>query len=88
MSPVTVMFIMGLGVLLFGKNLPEVARKVGMSLMEFKRGMSELKGTFDIGGSLDTPCTGKKSRNEVHSEPTFDEPQESVGTKFEPPQEA
>ena len=86
MNPLTVMLVLGLGVLLFGKNLPEVARQVGLGLMEFKRGMSELKGTFDI-GSLDSPRTDKKSRNEVHSEPAFDESQESVGTKFEPPSE-
>ena len=84
MNPVTIMFLLALGVLLFGKNLPEVARQVGLSLMEFKKGMNELKGTFDI-GSLDSPKS--KSRSESHSEPPMEEPQESVGTKFEPPQE-
>ena len=34
------MIIIGvIGVLLFGKRLPEVGRSVGKSLMEFKRGM-------------------------------------------------
>ena len=86
MSAITVVVLLGLGVLLFGKDLPEVARKVGLSLMQFRRGMSEIKGALDI-GSLDVPRTGVQSRNEAHSEPTFDESQESVGTKFEPPPE-
>jgi len=87
MNPITMMFILGLGVLLFGKNLPEVARQVGLGLMEFKRGMSELKGTFDI-GSLDSPSLASSVRGGSSSvESPIVESQEPVGTKFEPPQE-
>ena len=86
MSPIAVICILALGVLFFGKDLPGVARQVGLGLLEFKRGMSELKGTFDI-GSLDAPRSPLADRSKVDSGPTFEEPQESVGTKFEPPPE-
>ncbi|MEZ5966615.1 MAG: twin-arginine translocase TatA/TatE family subunit [Planctomycetota bacterium] len=35
--------IMAVGLLLFGKNLPEVGRQVGKSIVEFKRGLNQLK---------------------------------------------
>jgi sec-independent protein translocase protein TatA len=87
MNPITVMAVLALGVLLFGKNLPDVARQVGLALMEFKRGMNELKGTLDI-GSLESVSSRSKVRSEDVSEPPVSELQESVGTKFEPPQDA
>ncbi|MDP7269072.1 MAG: twin-arginine translocase TatA/TatE family subunit, partial [Pirellulales bacterium] len=38
------MIIIGvIGVILFGKRLPEVGRSVGKSLMEFKRGMQGIE---------------------------------------------
>jgi TatA/E family protein of Tat protein translocase len=33
-------------ILLFGNRLPNVARSLGRSLLEFKRGMSDLEGEF------------------------------------------
>ena len=87
MNPFTIMAVLALGVLFFGKNLPEVARQVGMSLMEFKRGIHELKGTFDV-GSLGSLSSQSKGRSESHSESPPEEPQESIGVKFEPPPES
>ena len=86
MNPVTMIFVLCLGVLLFGKNLPDVARKVGLGLMEFKRGLNELKGTFDV-GSLESPRSKSRSRNEVGLEDVVEERQDFLGTKFEPPSE-
>jgi len=86
MNPVTVMVILGLGVLLFGRNLPEVARKVGVSLMEFRRGMNELKGSLDF-GLTESLHSGARIRSEERVEPSA-ENQESIGMKFEPPPES
>ena len=86
MNAVTIMFFLGLGVLLFGKNLPDVARKVGLGLMELRRGMSEIKGSLDI-GSLETPHLEPQNRSEEFLESSL-ESQESLGTKFEPPSES
>ncbi|MFL5329871.1 MAG: twin-arginine translocase TatA/TatE family subunit [Gemmataceae bacterium] len=35
-----------LGVLLFGKNLPEVGRSLGKMIMEFKNGLRGVEGEF------------------------------------------
>lgn len=39
--------ISGLAVMLFGSRLPKVARSVGQSLMEFKRGFLEVSKECD-----------------------------------------
>lgn len=35
--------IVGVGLLLFGKNLPQVGRQIGKGVVEFKRGLNQLK---------------------------------------------
>ena len=44
LGPMEIMVIVGLGVLLFGKRLPEVGRSLGKGIVEFKKG---LKGVED-----------------------------------------
>jgi sec-independent protein translocase protein TatA len=39
--------IMGLGVLLFGKRLPEVGRSLGRGIVEFKKGLNGVGDEFD-----------------------------------------
>jgi sec-independent protein translocase protein TatA len=46
LNPLTVIAVLVIGVLLFGKDLPEVARKLGKGLMEFKRGLQGLEDDF------------------------------------------
>jgi len=40
------------GLLLFGKRLPEVARSLGQSVVEFKRGMQGFKNDMDRAAQL------------------------------------
>ena len=46
LNPLTVIAVLVIGVLLFGKDLPEVARKLGKGLMEFTRGLQGLEDDF------------------------------------------
>jgi sec-independent protein translocase protein TatA len=39
-----------LGVLLFGRKLPDVGRYLGKSIVEFKKGVKGLEDDVDIGG--------------------------------------
>jgi sec-independent protein translocase protein TatA len=41
-SPLTVVVLLFIGVLLFGKDLPEVAKKVGKSLLDVRRSLQGL----------------------------------------------
>ena len=49
--------------LIFGRRLPEIARSVGKSMTEFKKGINEAKeSTDDLAGDV------KEIKNEVVSE--------------------
>jgi sec-independent protein translocase protein TatA len=63
-----------IAVLLFGSRLPSVARSMGKSIIEFKKGMQDIESEV---------------KASVHSEPTgrvgYDDQREPSGTRFEPP---
>ena len=46
LSPVHLLIVGVVAFLLFGNRLPNIARSLGRSLVEFKRGMSDLEGEF------------------------------------------
>tara|TARA_Y100001978_G_C23468407_1_gene325788 strand:- start:176 stop:457 length:282 start_codon:yes stop_codon:yes gene_type:complete len=76
------MIIIGvIGVLLFGKRLPEVGRSVGKSLMEFKRGMQGIES--EIQGARQA-VDNAASRAASYEELADDYPEPAV-PKFEPP---
>jgi sec-independent protein translocase protein TatA len=47
-------FLGFIALLLFGRRLPDVARSVGKSIVEFKRGMRDIKGQIDDAASHDS----------------------------------
>jgi sec-independent protein translocase protein TatA len=84
MSPLTIVVILLLGVMLFGGKLPEMARDIGKSLLEFQRGMNEWgneakKTIFDE--------TSSKTVKEDPIPTPKPETQEPSAPKFEPPTE-
>ncbi len=73
-GPMEMMIILGIGVLLFGKRLPEVGRSLGKGIVEFKKGVRGIEDEIDTSStSTSTP------RNEV------DDYDDATAPKFEPP---
>ncbi len=77
LSPAHLLLFGVVAILLFGNRLPTVARSLGRSLVEFKKGMNELENEF---------------KSQVYSEPTtapprvaYTEHSEPAAPRFEPP---
>ena len=70
------MFVFGIiAVILFGGRLPGVARSLGKSIVEFKKGMSDLEN--EVKTSVYSEPTARVTHNDTTEQP---------GPKFEPPQ--
>lgn len=71
-----------IALLLFGKRLPEVARSVGSSLMEFKKGMQEVQD--DIRSPSQTDSNPYATADSSTSRPTADDDNEDfTAPRFE-----
>ena len=44
-----------IALLIFGRRLPDVARSVGKSIVEFKRGLKDVKNEIDVQSSVAPP---------------------------------
>ena len=55
-GPFEMMLLAGLGLLIFGKRLPEVGRNIGKGIVEFKRGLKEAENEI-MGGGGDPPAS-------------------------------
>jgi sec-independent protein translocase protein TatA len=69
-SPWHWIVIMIVAVLLFGNRLPEIARSLGRSVNEFKRGLKDVKENFDSELNDDPP------REKLAPPPDKSEPEE------------
>lgn len=77
------MLVIGLvGVLMFGKRLPEVGRSLGKGLVEFKKGLSGVEDSLTSNDAMSSYSS---------SSSTFNQPErasdriETAVPKFEPP---
>lgn len=76
LSPVEVMVIGVVAVLLFGSNLPSVARSMGKSMSQFKKGMQDLKDELNVADSRP---------QQIRRYHEIDDRDEPTAPKFEPP---
>lgn len=91
MGPQELIVIGVIAVLLFGKNLPDVARKMGGSYREFRKGLNDMKSTMDDHtNSYNSDYSGNYSQGAGYSMPdesggTYDDYEEATAPRFEPP---
>lgn len=76
LSPVEMMIVGVVAVLLFGSKLPNVARSLGKSMSEFKKGMHDLQGEMR--------ASSHEAPRPVKYHPV-DDREEATAPKFEPP---
>ena len=68
----------GIALLIFGRRLPDVARSIGKSIVEFKRGLRDVKDDLDTQSRLDSNSESKSTPPlENKSEPANHETQSS-----------
>lgn len=73
------LIILGIvGLLLFGKRLPEVARNLGKGITEFKKGVRGIEDDVDNASSYSASRPSSRPAAE-------DRPVETTAPKFEPP---
>ena len=72
-----------IAVLLFGKKLPEVAKSLGKSYSQFKRGLTDVQGEFHSAmNSYDEPVRPSYNQDRYDD---YDDRDEVTAPKFEPP---
>ncbi len=49
LGPMQIVLILVVGVVIFGRRLPEVGKYLGKGIVEFKKGLKGLEDEFDIG---------------------------------------
>jgi sec-independent protein translocase protein TatA len=80
LSPSTLLILGVIAVLLFGERLPEVARSVGKGLMEFKKGVRNIRE--EVEGAINSAASTTPASQ--HYEQPEDR-EEATAPKFEPP---
>jgi sec-independent protein translocase protein TatA len=88
-SPTAMLILMILAVLLFGQNLPEVARTFGKKFVDFRRSMKPIEDeirslTSNITSSTPILPSASYSKPE-EATPDTSEQEEPTAPKFEPP---
>ncbi|WP_166830927.1 Sec-independent protein translocase subunit TatA/TatB [Thalassoroseus pseudoceratinae] len=81
-GPMEMMIVAVIGLLLFGKRLPEVAKSMGQGLREFKSGMSGFQD--EVHRTAYSDSSSSSSRRPLPEE----ERAEVTAPKFEPPTSA
>jgi sec-independent protein translocase protein TatA len=80
LGPMELMIVGVIAVLLFGKRLPEVAKSMGKSFTEFKKGMRGIEDEIHS-SSYSAPSSSTYSNKYA----VADEREEATAPKFEPP---
>lgn len=74
-GPVEMLVILGIGILLFGKRLPEVGRSLGKGIVEFKKGLRGIEDEIEEASTSRPDIPRADDRVEVDS-PKFEIPPE------------
>ncbi len=77
-----------IAVLLFGSRLPEVAKSLGASYREFRKGLTDLQSQINIKDAINSSSYKSTAKSPSYTESTygdFDDHDEATAPRFEPP---
>ena len=80
MGPQELIIIGCLAVMLFGKNLPDVAKKLGKTYSQFRKGLSDMQAQLQV----DDDDISSNSSSYYHDD-DYDDYDTPTAPKFEPP---
>lgn len=60
-GPFELILLTGLGLLFFGRRLPEVGRSIGQTIVQFKKGLSDVNADVEKNTDVKTDLSGPKS---------------------------
>lgn len=63
-GPIELVVIGGIALLVFGRRLPEVARSLGRSIVEFKRGIKDVKDEVEVRSNLESNSSPRLEQRE------------------------
>jgi sec-independent protein translocase protein TatA len=72
-----------IAILLFGKNLPDVAKKFGGMYREFRKGLDDLRAQVDFTDTFNSAPAKPRIARKSYSD--YDDLDEVSAPKFEPP---
>jgi sec-independent protein translocase protein TatA len=82
LGPTELLIVGVIAVLLFGKRLPEVGRSLGKGIVEFKKGLNDIKSEVDSATYAQPSHNQSSSRVAQRYADDYEEP---TAPKFEPP---
>ena len=85
LGPQEMIVVLVLGVLLFGKRLPEVGRSLGKGIVEFKKGIRGIEEELDVSSYTSTSSSHSVSSAKPAAPSWAQEGPDLSVPKFEPP---
>ncbi|MEZ6058492.1 MAG: twin-arginine translocase TatA/TatE family subunit [Planctomycetaceae bacterium] len=83
-GPMQMLMFATVALLVFGKRLPEVARGLGKSIVEFKKGIGGI--TDEVNASVNsTPRPKSQAQSAKRPQPRDDDEEQWTAPRFEPP---
>ncbi len=67
-GPMELVIIAGIALLLFGRRLPEVAKSMGKSIVEFKKGLKDVKDDIDTASTSDDDRKALPANHETNKD--------------------
>jgi sec-independent protein translocase protein TatA len=78
-----ILVLMVIGVLLFGRRLPEVGRYLGKGIVEFKKGIKGLEDDLDVGGTAPMPQMRQEPQQQASEQIRAPQRVAATAPKFE-----